>query len=336
MRLEEIDIDEWDRALPSSGFEVFHTPEALEVLDEHTSAERRLYGVFKGQEAVGLLPVFVSSYGIGRTVTSPPTGMGVPRLGPIVMPTSPKQRKRESVTREFVELVLAELDTSSARSLLHMECPVAYEDPRPFQWADLEVGQVFTYVLDLADRDAEDVRSGFSRDLRKNVRRADDTDMTVSVEGVDAAMNVYDDVADRYAEQDEVFPVGRAFYRDLVSALGDRARTYVARGGDGEYLGGILVLYSNDTASFWQGGVGKSYDGVSVNSRLHWAAITDVIDGDVPIEGADVTGYDLVGANTPRLCEYKSKFGADLVPYYTVESSGVGMSVAKRAYTSIK
>jgi len=336
MRLEEIDIDEWDRALPASGFEVFHTPEALEVLDEHTNARRRLYGAFKGQEAVGLLPTFASSYGIGRTVTSPPTGMGVPRLGPLVMPTSPKQRKRESVTREFVELVLEEIDTSSSRSLVRMECPLAYEDPRPFQWADLEVGQVFTYVLDLADRDADDVLSGFSRDLRKNIRRAEETDMTVAVEGSDAAMNVYDDVADRYAEQDEEFPVDRAFFRDLVTALGDRCRTYVARGGDGEYLGGIVVLYSNDTASFWQGGVGNSYDGVSVNSRLHWAAITDVIeDGDI-VDGADVTGYDLVGANTPRLCEYKSKFGADLVPYYTVESSGVGMSVAKRAYSSIK
>jgi len=336
MRLEKLNIDEWDRALPSRGFEVFHTPAALETLDEHTSAERRLYGAFKGQEAVGLLPVFVSSYGIGRTITSPPAGMGVPRLGPLVMPTSPKQRKRESVTREFVELVLDEIDSDSVRSLVHMECPIDYDDPRPFQWADLKVGQEFTYVLDLAKRSADDVQSGFSRDLRKNIRRAEETDMTVSVGDVSAAINVYDDVADRYADQGETFDVDRGFFRDLVTALGERCRTYVARDGDGEYLGGIVVLYSDDTAAFWQGGVGKSYDGVSVNSRLHWAAITDIIDEDVGVDGADVTGYDLVGANTPRLCEYKSKFGADLVPYYTVESTGVGMSAAKRVYSSIK
>ncbi|MFC7137880.1 hypothetical protein ACFQRB_18380 [Halobaculum litoreum] len=47
---------------------------------------------------------------------------------------------------------------------------------------------------------------------------------------------------------------------------------------------------------------------------------------------ASVDTYDLMGANTERICRYKSKFGADLVPYYTVESEGAGMKAAKTAY----
>jgi len=39
-----------------------------------------------------------------------------------------------------------------------------------------------------------------------------------------------------------------------------------------------------------------------------------------------------MGANTERICRYKSKFGAELVPYYTLESEGRGMDAAKAAY----
>ena len=58
--------------------------------------------------------------------------------------------------------------------------------------------------------------------------------------------------------------------------------------------------------------------------------IRDVID-DPPMDS--VTSYDLMGANTERLCRYKSKFGATLEPHYVVESTGRSMDVAKRAHS---
>jgi lipid II:glycine glycyltransferase (peptidoglycan interpeptide bridge formation enzyme) len=91
----------------------------------------------------------------------------------------------------------------------------------------------------------------------------------------------------------------------------------------------MLVLVSDGTAYYWQGGASATYDGVSVNTLLHWRVIRDVIDAP---ELSDVTQYDLVGANTERICEYKRKFGGRLVPYYTVESGGIGMELAKSAY----
>lgn len=328
MRLEELTLAEWEAALPESGFEVFHAPEALGALSEHTEAELRLYGAFKGQEPIGLVPVFVESKGVGRLITSPPPSMIVPRLGPLVMPTSPKQRKRESVTREFVDLLLDAVDAESARSLVRFQCPLSYEDPRPFQWADLTVSQSFTYVLDLDGRTPEAVFEGFSSSLRRDIRDCRDGDVSVAVEGVDGAERVHEHVANRYVEQGESPPVGREYVRDVVEAMDDRCRVYVARDSGGEYLSGIVVLYSNDAASFWLGGARADHDGGNVNSYLHWTVVEDAIES----EGIDASGYDLVGANTPRLCRYKSKFGAELVPYYTVESSGVQMSVAKQAY----
>lgn len=332
MRLEEIDLADWEGALPDRGAEAFHATAALEVLDDHVDAEMRLYAAYKGDNVVGLAPLFVTERRLGRTVTSPPPGMGVPRLGPLVMPASPKQRKREAVNQEFADLLVDAAGVDSPRTLMRMECPTSYEDPRPYKWAGLAVDQSFTYVLDVGSRSLEEIKRGFSRDLRSEIGRAEELPVTVERGGLEGARQVYDDVADRYREQDEAFGLTWPYVRDLVDALGERSRVYVARGPDGAYHGGVIVLYSDTAASFWQGGVRAEYDGVSVNSRIHWRIISDVVE-DPPLDS--VTGYDFVGANTPRLCRYKSKFGAELVPYYAVETNGVTTAVAKRAYALV-
>jgi len=67
---------------------------------------------------------------------------------------------------------------------------------------------------------------------------------------------VFESVQSRYAEQDRGFTLTKEYVDDLTTALAaeDRCRTYVARGPDGEYLSGIVVLYSNDAAYYWLGG----------------------------------------------------------------------------------
>ncbi|WP_435174381.1 lipid II:glycine glycyltransferase FemX [Halorussus sp. AFM4] len=362
MRVEQLELEEWESALPSDGFEAFHLPEALEVLDRHADAELQLFGGFKGQQPIALLPVFVQRRSVGTAVTSPPPSMGVPRLGPILMPTSPKRRKQEKVNNEFTETVLQQvgtdlgldrrlaaagvespmadrvldtLDVDSRLTLFRMECNAAYGDPRPYAWGNLQVEPNFTYFLDVEGRSAEEVRKSFSKSLRRDIRDAEELDVTVETEGVEGARAVYRATQRRYAEQDEPFSLTWSYVRDLFEALADddRARAYVARDGDGEYLSGITVLYSNDHAYFWQGGAKAIYEGTAVNSLIHWRLIEDLIE-DPPVES--VTKYDLMGANTERLCRYKAKFGADLVPYYVVESPGAAMNVAKRAYKLVQ
>ncbi|HET7323929.1 MAG TPA: GNAT family N-acetyltransferase, partial [Halococcus sp.] len=133
----------------------------------------------------------------------------------------------------------------------------------------------------------------------------------------------------RYAEQSQHFGVTWPYVEDVITSLGERCRVYVARDPDGEYLGGIIALFSNDAAYYWLGGTRATYENTSVNSLLHWEIIRDVAT-DPPIES--VSEYDLVGANTERLCPYKSKFGPELVPYYVVESGGMAMDLAKETY----
>ncbi|TYT62492.1 GNAT family N-acetyltransferase [Natrialba swarupiae] len=331
MDVTRIDLEDWREALPSSGYEIFHEPDALRVLDDHTDATLRLYGAYKGQQSVGLLPVFVGERSIGRTAFSPPVSLGVPRLGPILDPNSPKPRKAERINGELISAVVDDLAVANRSTLFRSSCHIYYDDPRPFAWNDLSVEPKFTYVVDLQGcSDVEDAMAGFSKSLRNEMRRIDDVDLTIQTEGIDAALRVYDDVVDQYAEYDDTAPMSRPFLRDLLSTLeDDQWRVYVARAPDGTYQSGIITLFAPELAYYWQGGVTASYDHVSVNNLLHRAILEDVVT-DPDLES--VTGYDLVGANTERLCEYKGKFNGELRPYYVVESSGLEMSLAKTAY----
>lgn len=333
MNIEQIGFEEWDEQLPASGFEVFHLPEALSVMDDHVSGECRLYAARKGHETVGLLPLFVQDRRLGRIAVSPPPGYSIPRLGPLLMPNSPKRRKREQLNQRLVEGVLDDIDAEMSTTLFRMLAPLQYSDPRPLSWNDLDITPKFTYVVDTGTAtELSELMGRFSGSLRNKMRRLPELDLTIEDEGKDGAMRIYDDVLDRYREQDEQPPMTPEFVSDLLDALPGRYRAYVARDPDGSYLGGILVLYSNDLAYFWQGGVRNSYDGVSVNTLIHRRVLEEILTDPVL---DSITGYDLVGANTPRLCEYKAKFCGELECYYIAETSGLGMKAVKRLYQTV-
>ncbi len=325
----ELTLEEYSEALPSNGTEVFHSPAALSAIESHTDSELRVYGGFKGDQAVALLPVFVAEKAIGRIVTSPPPSMSIPRLGPLLLTNSPKQRKIESVNEGFTASVLDDLGVNERLTLFRMVCPRNYGDPRPFQWNRLDVSPEFTYVLDLSDHTDETVMEPFSRSLRNEMRRGEETDISVAIEGRGAAKRIWKSVQDHFTAQGIQSTLSWEFIAELLGALPENHRVYVAREPDGTFSSGIIVLYSNDTAYFWLGGIQETYDGISVNSLLHRTVIEDIV-SEPSLES--ITRYDLVGANTERLCQYKGKFSGDLIPYYVVESGGPEMALAKGAY----
>lgn len=327
MRVDRISLSEWDEVLPG-GTDIFHQPRVLTVLDEHVRGELTLYAGFKGEEPVALLPIFVRRVPFGRVAVSPPPGTGLPHLGPVISYNGAKRRKRERVNGTFAERVTDDLAATAPTTAFRMICSPGFTDPRPYGWETLDLSPAFTYVLDV-DRPLEDILNRFSRSLRREIRHGRDLDVSVRVEGADAGQRVFEQTLDRYDDQDRTLPVDWEYVRDLLDALDERYRVYVARDPSDRFLGGITVLYAGDTAYFWQGGAKESYENISVNSLIHWNIISDIAD-DASL--ASISRYDLMGANTKRLCKYKAKFGAELVPYYIVQSDGIATKLAKRLY----
>lgn len=330
MRIKRLGFSDWHDVHPGNGTEPFHSSEQLRVLDRHTSGKLHLLGGFKGEQPVGLLPVHEQMKYGARLLTSPPLGLGIGRLGPLVMSTSPKQRKRESTNQKFTEAALDTLDADSPRTLLRFACSPQYTDPRPFQWQNFTVQPAFTYQLELADPDTDELMSMFSRDLRREVRKQDEVDFSITKGGLTAVRQIFKALEERYQNQDYKHPLSWGFVRDLYETLEDteQLRVYVARSNSDEFLAGMIILYVGDTAYFWKGG-NKTDRTISPNSLLHWRVLRDILT-DPALN--DIETYDFYAANNKRLTRYKSKFGGTPKPYFIIESGGPAMSAAKGIY----
>ena len=101
---------------------------------------------------------------------------------------------------------------------------------------------------------------------------------------------------------------------------------YVVEEGDGDDVGGILVVESYLTRCRWQGGVKPDTDvDVAINDLLDWHVMRDALrDG--------LERYDLVGAGVPSINRYKAKFNPRLETHYEITAGSFGIDLVVDRY----
>jgi len=325
--ITELDRDEaatWNDALARTPERTpFHRFEALKLFGDAADADLHPLMARKGQEPVGLFPVFTVQRGPLTAAFSPPPELKVTYLGPVVLAQAGmKAHSREKRRKRFVSGAIDWLDEHHDPAYTHVRTSVGVPDMRPFDWATFSETPRFTYVVDL-DAEPSALRDRFSRDARSNVRDAEEV-CSVTEAGEPAIERIVGQVQDRHAEQDLEFPLTADFVLALYRALPDGyLRPYACRV-DGEFVGGTLVLDDGERVYNWQG-TAKQDSEYDVNDLLHWTVIRDAA-------SRDVSAYDLVGANDPRLSRYKSKFAPTLRTYHSLERSSTGVGTAARLY----
>lgn len=301
----------------------FHRLEALEVQADHAGAELHPLVGRKGQEPVGVLPIFEISKGGMSAAFSPPPNLWVPHLGPALLNFRKlKRRKAERRHRRFIDGCLDWLDREFDPKYTHVRTHSAYGDVRPFEWNEFAVRPRHTYVVDLTPGE-EDVKMSFSGDARSNVRTDDDR-YAIREGGVDAIERIITQVKRRHEAQGEPYKVEPRFVADLYDRLPDGCvRPYVCTV-DGEFASGMVALEDDDAIYRWQGGAKPDVD-LPVNDLVDWRIMRDAMD-------RGVERYDLVGANEERLCGYKAKFDPDLRTYHSVETGTRMMNLLSDVY----
>ena len=316
--------DTWNSALERTSERTpFHRFEALEVFAAHTDADLHPLMAYKGQEPVGLFPVFTLRKGPITAAFSPPPALKVSYLGPVVLAQpGMKPHSTEKRRRRVIDGSLSWLDRHHDPAYVHVRTSFGAPDPRPFDWATFAETPRFTYVVEL-DAEPETVKDRFSRDARSNIEEAREA-CSVTEAGQAAARRIVTQVQARYEEQDIEFPLTTDFVEELYRALPDGyLRPYACRV-DGEFVGGSLVLDDGERVYNWQGTT-KPDSAYDVNDLLHWEVLRAAAD-------RDASAYDLVGANDARLSRYKSKFASTLRTYHSLERSSTGVGTAARLY----
>ncbi|ARS88673.1 lipid II:glycine glycyltransferase FemX [Natrarchaeobaculum aegyptiacum] len=323
------DAEEWNRYVERSpGTNPFFRTEALRLQAEETETRPHLLASFKGQEAVGLFPVFEYTKGPVTGAFSPAPRSWTPYLGPAVLNVDKlKQRKADRRVKQFLEDCIEWID-EELEPVYAKFVAAEFDDVRPFVWNEYEVRPGYTYVVDL-DCGEEELLNRFSSDARSNVRNADEDAYTIE-EGSGADVErIVEQVSQRYEAQNRSFHMSGRFARRAYDLLPDGAiRPYVCRI-DGSFVGGILVVESDSTRYRWQGGVRPDDAGIDVdlpiNDLLDWHVMRDGID-------AGIDRYDMVGAGVPSINRYKAKFNPRLETHYEITDGAFGLDIVVDQY----
>lgn len=303
------DIENWNSYVDrSSQASPFHQYEGLRLLANHSDTTLHPLIGFKGQEPVGVLPVFEDRKGPITVVITPPQHTEVYYLGAALLDTDRvKQRKLERRNREFVSGCLEWIERTLSPDLTHIRTVYRYTDHRPFKEEGYEITPYYTYVTDLT-ADPDDLLMSFSSDARSNIRNTDDDAYEIEIGDLDEAQEIIRRVRERHDEQGKPYYITPEYVTELYTEFPDgQVKPYVCRTDD-DIAGGILAIEYGDTIYRWQGGTKADVD-IPVNDLLDWHVMEDAM-------SRGVERYDFVGANTRRICRYKSKFGPELETYH--------------------
>jgi hypothetical protein len=324
--LEGLD-GEWDDLVSRSPMgTLFHRWEALRVIEAHSDAALHPLVGFKGQEPVGILPVFELRKGPVTTAFSPPPGMGVPTLGPVLFNYRKlKQRRFEKQNNRFIEACLEWIESEMDPKYTHIVGSKGYDDVRPFQWNEFETAPRYTYDIDLSVG-ADALLDSMTSDARKSIRNTPADSYAIERRGEEGLEYVLGRINSRYDDGDGGLFLDEEYVADLREALGpERLLVYVAEA-DGRPVSGRLTLRDGDGVTLWQGSPKPSVDvDVPINDLLNWRSMVDGIE-------AGAATCNFVGANTRHLCRYKAKYNPTAVPYFEIERGTRAMNVVSDLY----
>lgn len=318
---------EWNDLVERSPMgSLFHRYEVLRVIEEHSDATLHPLVGYKGQEPVGIFPVFEVTKGPVTTVFSPPPGLGVPHLGPVLFNYEQlKQRRFEKRNLGFVESCLEWIESNLHPKYVHTVTQTGYDDVRPFQWNDFKTMPKYTYDLDITVGE-EALLEGFARDARTAVTNTPEDAYVVEERGLEGLEYVLGRVNSRYDEGDGGLVLESAYVEDLYHALPDDSLLVYVLDIDGEPVSGNLMLHDTDSVMLWQGSPKPTVEtDLNVNDILVWESIVDGIE-------AGKTTYSFVGANTPHISKYKAKFNPETNLYFEIERGTRTMNVVSDLY----
>lgn len=328
----QADREQWNDYVERSPYsDLFHRTEALRLQARYSNAAVHHLLGFKGQEPVGIFPVFELRKGPVAAVFSPPPNLRIPYLGPALLNMDKlKQRKAERRHTAFVEGCFEWIEGQVNPRYGHIRVGGRYPDLRPLTWSGCDASPSYTYLVDLTGG-TEDLLMSFSSDARSNIRAGRDADhVTVREGGRSTIPRILAQVRERYENQGIAFDLEDGFVLDLYDRLPEGSiRPYVCLVDD-TFVGGILAYEHGDTVHRWQGGVRVDADvDVAVNDLLDWGVMRDAIE-------RDLTTYDLVGADNRRINKYKAKFNPDLQEFYSMEYGSTAANLAAHLYDQLQ
>jgi len=329
---KEADAERWDDIVASSvNGTLYHTWEWLKIVEKHSQSKLFPLVFFNSKDDVpfGAIPLFYTRrFGV-KMVFSPPPGSAI-TLGPILLNKGYKQHKFELAYLDFQAAIDKFINRLGVDYTFISTSPKLL-DIRPFTWAHYNVSPCYTYLIDLNQG-----KEAIWNNLRKNTRR----DITIAQKkgvkiheqtDITSLDYVYDTSAERYSQQKIRFPLGKDYLLDLFQTFGinkHAIRIFVAIS-EKQIVTALACIEYKDTLAAWMGGTRTQISALEANKLLYWEAITWAIDN-------QYKWFELMGANTRHLCDFKSMFGPAVSICFSIKKTNLLGNLAEKAYFLMK
>lgn len=314
----------WDRFVDNSPHALlFHRWDYLKIVEKHTGYKLLPYGVYAGEELICIFPLFYKNYFGLKMLFSPPPRICLPYLGFVMSPVydTLKERKKESYLNDVVKEINKVIAILSAGYISISTVP-GYMDARPFKWTNFDVNLNYTYRIDL-DRNVNEIWDGFSKDCRQRIKSINKLD--VRLEESKDIDHFYRLMYNTYHQQGLNSPLLSSNYlKDVLSTFPDNIKLYYLYVNDGITDAELVYSYKGNM-KLWLGGmtIHKTLQGNQEYST--WELIKKA-------KAEEYKEFEIVGANTKRLCKYQSKFNPSTCMFLSMDRKGMTGKAAELFY----
>jgi hypothetical protein len=306
---------------------LFHTWEWLKIVEKHSDARLIPLVFFDADDdkPFGAIPLFfMKKLGL-KMVFSPPPGSSI-TLGPVVVEKGYRQHKFEMAYLDFQQQLDLYIEKLGINYTNILTSP-GLKDVRPFSWAGYKIKPAYTYKTDLRPGEQE-LWGNLSRSLRQSISRARAKGTAV----VPCDMNfqeevdyIYESLVRRYNKQHVNVRLKKLYIENILRQFGGSSVKVLLAKYNGNPVGWQILVVYKDRVSGWMGGVRSETNSLDMNGLSWW---------EVTAEAAR-TGYkwlEDMGANTPNICSYKSKFNPVVDVCFEMKKTDIWGLLAEKAY----
>jgi hypothetical protein len=318
----------WNRIISQSqNGTLFHTWEWLKIAEKHSESQLLPLVFFDvdDDKAFGAIPLFLMKKMGLKMVFSPPPISSI-TLGPVLLDKDYRQHKFEIAYLEFQRQIDEYIKNLHVNYTSILTSP-GLVDMRPFLWSGYTVRPSYTYKIDLSLGEKA-LWSRLSSSLRPEINQTRKKGIQIIKSHSDKKQIselVYSTLTSRYLKQSRRFALKKPYLDDLLEQFGDSGIRILSAQNNGKTLGAQLYCIYKNTVTLWAGFVRPESNDLEVNGLMLWEMITDSIK-------AGYRWLENMGANTPHLCSYKSKFDPATELCFEIKKADLWGSAAEKAY----
>ncbi len=320
-------LDRWSQLVRGSphGSAYSHLPAYLEALCSAGGGKYVVLAAFRGEEIVGGVAAYERTSPLGTFVA--------PRLllyynGFVLREYATKYPSERAARQVDATAALAEALESRGYGRLELRSRSTFSDARALQERGWNVSPSYSYVVPLADLEAQWMRA--EQNFRRLVDRARELGLTVSSnDDFDSFFRLHQATADRkgaplYLEA-EAF---KRYYDGLRSH--DLCRLYHARLKDGRVAASQLVLTGHPVTHTVSAAADPDLQQTGANAFLRWSALED-------LASLGHLANDLTDATLGPVAHFKSQLGSSLESSLVASRPmSLGFRVQLGAYRSLR